>query len=615
MTLRDVLKHLDTDFLLERKENVDDMLSGEVMELEYEIDGGHDQADEDVDSVADSKESSRNAIGPVTVLSREECKDNDILKIQELLLSHLYDQNTSPIKFNKVNGGKVVNKVAALQILQYAEEHHMSRSEAEDYLKSTHKLIECVTGKPFDMVHSFKTLQRSFLYTLDKKLPLSQCEIHLPKNFFQNIRTRSNKPLPSLKASFIPVEVAIGTLLLKMSPDDLVHNMKAEYWRETNNEGVESVERIYTNWCSGKYAIDLQKFYRDSLECERVPIILQCSIFVDGGAMGSNSRSATQVSIAVQNVRNTKFQSLIGFVPEENALSSEVLEGLLEDKGINKTSRKFILQTTDRQREYDYLHAVFTPFMERQDQENGFDVQVGTGDSKRFYRVFVVFTNFLADSPQMHRLTGVSNSACHLCMCKNFADFRINGCDVHGRNGTIFEQEIPRDIVSQYNAGREHMNYMAAFINKEVNSNTRPVQTERKKATKLLKSLNGYSGANKVFSIFRILISEGVGTMNRLFGSDLLHTWTLGFVEACVGFSLQIIKYIGHPNVDTTFSQSPKILLEIIQQFPAYNSLQPAKRHISFKDIWELFQSSNSLIVQVFSFKWFSISNTRVFIS
>ena len=77
----------------------------------------------------------------------------------------------------------------------------MSRSEAEDYLKSTHKLIECVTGKPFDMVHSFKTLQRSFLHTLDKKLPLSQCEIHLPKNFFQNIRTRNNKPLPSLKAS------------------------------------------------------------------------------------------------------------------------------------------------------------------------------------------------------------------------------------------------------------------------------------------------------------------------------------------------------------------------------------------------------------------------------
>ena len=173
---------MDTDFLLERKENVEDLLSGEDNEMDFEIPGGHDNDDEDVDSVADSKESSRNDIGPVTVLSREQCKNNDVLKVQELLLAHLYDQSTSPIKFNKVNDGKEVNKVAALQILQYAEEHHMSRAEAEDYLKSTHKLIECVTGKPFDMVHSFKTLQRSFLYTLDKKLPLSQCEIHLPKN-------------------------------------------------------------------------------------------------------------------------------------------------------------------------------------------------------------------------------------------------------------------------------------------------------------------------------------------------------------------------------------------------------------------------------------------------
>lgn len=48
--------------------------------------------------------------------------------------------------------------------------------------------------------------------------------------------------------------------------------------------------------------------------------------------------------------------------------------------------------------------------------------------------------------------------------------------------------------------------------------------------------------------------------MIRIFGSDILHTWVLGFVEACVGFALLIIKYISYSNVDDTYSQSPKKL-------------------------------------------------------
>jgi len=38
--------------------------------------------------------------------------------------------------------------------------------------------------------------------------------------------------------------------------------------------------------------------------------------------------------------------------------------------------------------------------------------------------------------------------------------------------------------------------------------------------------------------------------------SDILHTWVLGFVEAAVGFTLQIVKYIGHHNIDRNYSQS-----------------------------------------------------------
>ena len=82
--------------------------------------------------------------------------------------------------------------------------------------------------------------------------------------------------------------------------------------------------------------------------------------------------------------------------------------------------------------------------------------------------------------------------------------------------------------------------------------------------------------------------------MLRFFGSDILHTWTLGFVEACVGFSLQIIRYIGCSNVDSAYRQSPKILLEIIKKFPAFNSLQPVKGHVRFSTIFELCLAESS---------------------
>ena len=118
-----------------------------------------------------------------------------------------------------------------------------------------------------------------------------------------NIRTRNNKPLPSLRAVYIPLEVAFGILLLKMSPNDLIFNMKEEFVNLVEEDGTTSVERIFTNWCSSKYACDIQRLIRDNIEVERVPLILYVSIFVDGGAMNSSqTRSATPVSIAIQNV-------------------------------------------------------------------------------------------------------------------------------------------------------------------------------------------------------------------------------------------------------------------------------------------------------------------------
>lgn len=84
----------------------------------------------------------------------------------------------------------------------------------------------------------------------------------------------------------------------------------------------------------------------------------------------SQSRSNTPVSIALLNARNQHFQTLVGFVPDQCSTSPEVLDDPLR----NMTQRKFIMQHANRQRQWDYLHGVFTPFMHRQEQSNGFDV-------------------------------------------------------------------------------------------------------------------------------------------------------------------------------------------------------------------------------------------------
>ena len=536
-SLKEIPSMLDVDEIINEKEGGNDEdMDALIGEDDNDMDPDDETSLDDLDSNADSKSTSTRAesISTATVLTRDKCEINDILKVQEVLLSHLYDQTNSLISFNKVNDGKDVDKIAALQILQYGELHHMSRTEGDEYLKSLHKLIETVTHKPFDMVKSYKTLKKGFLHRVDKKVPISYVEIRLPERFFHAIRIRGNRPLPSLKAAHIPLEVAIGTLLLRMSPDDLLHDMKPEYWRGVDKEGEPSVQRIYTDWCSSRYACDVQELVRNSWDTDHDPLIIYVSCFVDGGLMSHNNRSATQVSIAVQNVRNEKFQSLIGFVPEDCGISEEVLDSLLEKQGINKTNRKFILQCSSRQRLWDYLSSIFTPFMQRQEARNGFDCQVGTGANKKYYRVYVVLTNFLGDSPQMHALTGVSNSACHLCMCTNFADFRIDDTDFYGNNGTTCDMVEPRQINLQFNAGVKHVKLISSFINKEEGSNTREAQKKRKHVIGVLKSLKGYSGVNRVFGLFKVLVEEGV----KLFCMCLIFMKVCCYQLYCIVFSV-----------------------------------------------------------------------------
>lgn len=518
------------------------------------------------------------------LLSSEECRENDIKRLQDLLLLRLYSE-FSPITFNSVNGGKKVNKKLALKLLQYIEDNHLSRKEANEYLLSQHRFAEDLTGKSFDMVRCSKTLKSAFLWATDKKIPLSNCELELPSLYFGDCLTSTNKPLPSIQAPFISLEVTLALLLLKINPEDLILNMDKEFTTITEPDGTESVERLYTGWSSSEYAIEAQELIREGHRTDVNIALIYLSIFVDGGVMSSSSsRSATPVSVSIQNLRGQKYQSLVGFIPEENALSEESLQSILDKKGINKTGQKYILQCTNRQRLWEYLDSIFTAFFERQSDQDGFDVQIGTGDQKKYYRIFVLPTNFVGDHPQMHDLTGVSRSACHLCYKTNFADFFIPG---QGNRNTNLNRngQIPRDPQRQGKAGILHRDSHSQFLNKTI-MNDAETRATRKRHKDLLKTVHGYSGHLKVYEIFGLLISQGVGTMIRIFGSDIMHTWTLGFIEAGVGFTLQIVKFIGQ--IDKTYSSSCKNLADIIQNFPAYNSLQPV-RQIRFNDIWELF--------------------------
>lgn len=87
---------------------------------------------------------------------------------------------------------KDVNKVAALQILRYCEEKHMSRVKAEEYFQSTHTLIQPITLKPYgEELQDFKEG-----FSLEYRQENSTFSYGV-KNFrksFGRLRTRNNRP-------------------------------------------------------------------------------------------------------------------------------------------------------------------------------------------------------------------------------------------------------------------------------------------------------------------------------------------------------------------------------------------------------------------------------------
>ena len=108
-----------------------------------EGDGGHSDSDggeEDADIIRGF------------LMERNECRGNDMIIVQEILLDFLYDQEKSLVKFNKVNEGNPVDKRAAFLILEKMITEHMSREKADEFLKFQHEVHESLNGgRPMNM--------------------------------------------------------------------------------------------------------------------------------------------------------------------------------------------------------------------------------------------------------------------------------------------------------------------------------------------------------------------------------------------------------------------------------------------------------------------------------
>ena len=71
-------------------------------------------------------------------LHKHDCKMNEILMNQNILLKHFYDK--IPADLNKVKGKKVDVEVA-MDILEHMEEFHMSTVEGNDFIKFMKKIL------------------------------------------------------------------------------------------------------------------------------------------------------------------------------------------------------------------------------------------------------------------------------------------------------------------------------------------------------------------------------------------------------------------------------------------------------------------------------------------
>jgi hypothetical protein len=95
-----------------------------------------------------------------------------------------------------------------------------------------------------------------------------------------------------------------------------------------------------------------------------------------------------------------------------------------------------------------------------------------------------------------------------------------------------------------------------------------------------------------LFYVIVILSCIDVITMGRLFPTDFLHGLNQGLVAYLLGWTLQMIFIV--PLLDENFKDVPSAVINLVKEFPAYNSFHPVK-HKRFEDITSLMREEKKV--------------------
>ena len=131
---------------------------------------------------------------------------------------------------------------------------------ADDFLDVLNKVITVTSGDISPLPLRSKTLRKAFLSKANVLFPIAKVGLRLLPIFFGTDATSSSKrkvEVPLTHKPFREIEDALALLLLKVDPEDLMQDVKAVFI--SKNDGSGCYERLYTDYGSGDYPIDVQK--------------------------------------------------------------------------------------------------------------------------------------------------------------------------------------------------------------------------------------------------------------------------------------------------------------------------------------------------------------------
>ena len=153
----------------------------------------------------------------------EDCVDNVCLENIKLMEKSFYLED--PVSFNKV-GKAVVDVDTALNVLAECEALQLSESESNKLIDLLFRVVENHSSKPFAFPKTFVTLKKAVFGKIDKALPLNEVTLKILPQYFKD---EDEEKLPPVLAKYIPLEVCLAELFLRMDPRKIVKEMKEEF--------------------------------------------------------------------------------------------------------------------------------------------------------------------------------------------------------------------------------------------------------------------------------------------------------------------------------------------------------------------------------------------------